>query len=116
MAEVIQAGGGLHKNSIIKRLILCATLVNLHKIFCKTTRKILIPVQLIDNKLRKMEKVDKGGLSRRKFIGKTAAGVAGVGAIMKTGQSAASYQRIIGSNDRINIGFLGCGARSAGHR
>lgn len=30
--------------------------------------------------------------------------------------SAASYKRIIGANDRINIGFLGCGARSMGHQ
>jgi len=30
--------------------------------------------------------------------------------------SAASYKRIIGANDRINIGFLGCGARSDGHQ
>ena len=30
--------------------------------------------------------------------------------------NAASYKRIIGANDRINIGFLGCGARSKGHQ
>ena len=30
--------------------------------------------------------------------------------------SAASYKRIIGANDRINIGFLGCGDRSSGHQ
>jgi predicted dehydrogenase len=29
---------------------------------------------------------------------------------------AFSYARIKGANDRINIGFLGCGARSSGHR
>jgi predicted dehydrogenase len=32
------------------------------------------------------------------------------------GLSAKSYARVKGSNDRINIGFLGCGARSLGHR
>ncbi len=29
--------------------------------------------------------------------------------------SAKSYRKILGSNDRINIAFLGCGARSQGH-
>ena len=51
-------------------------------------------------------------LSRRKFIEKSAIGVAGITASL----SAKSYGRIIGSNDRIQIGFLGCGARSRGHR
>ena len=32
------------------------------------------------------------------------------------GLGAKSYARVIGSNDRINIGFLGCGARGRGHR
>ncbi len=52
-------------------------------------------------------------LSRRKFIGKTAAGIAGM-TVLSNGStlSAASYRRIIGANDRINIGFLGCGSRS----
>ena len=59
----------------------------------------------------------KNGLSRRKFIGKTATGIAGV--VVSSGVStlnAASYRRIIGANDRINIGFLGCGGRSSGHQ
>src|SRR5437867_4413005 len=30
--------------------------------------------------------------------------------------SAASYSRIVGANDRIQIGLIGCGHRSAGHR
>ena len=56
-------------------------------------------------------------LSRRNFIGKTAAGIAGAAVYSgSTSMSAASYNRIIGSNDRINIGFLGCGARSGGHQ
>jgi predicted dehydrogenase len=56
-------------------------------------------------------------LSRRKFIGKTAAGIAGA-AVLSGGTSlnAASYRRVIGANDRIGIGFLGCGARSRGHQ
>ena len=55
--------------------------------------------------------------TRRNFIGKTVAGLAGVA--VSTGassMSAVSYKRIIGSNDRINIGFLGCGSRSSGHQ
>ena len=59
----------------------------------------------------------KNELSRRKFIGKTAAGL--VGAAVTSGassMSAASYNRIIGANDRINIGFLGCGGRSSDHQ
>jgi len=56
-------------------------------------------------------------LSRRRFIGKTAAGL--VGAAVSTSVSslnAASYRRIAGANDRINIGFLGCGGRSRDHQ
>ena len=56
-------------------------------------------------------------LSRRKFIGKTAAGIAGATVLSKgSTMTAASYKRIIGANDRINIGFLGCGARGRGHQ
>src|ERR1051325_1441698 len=43
-------------------------------------------------------------VSRRKFI--AAAGA----------WPAASYARIVGANDRIQIGLLGCGHRSSGHR
>ncbi len=45
--------------------------------------------------------------SRRQFVG-AAAGVVGM--------TAASYARVPGANDRISIGMLGCGSRSAGHR
>ncbi len=58
----------------------------------------------------------KNELSRRKFIGKTAAGFAGAAVSMSANLSAASYRRTIGANDRINIGFLGCGSRSSGHQ
>ncbi len=56
-------------------------------------------------------------ISRRNFLGKTAAGVAATtvsanATAMKTG----SYGRILGANDRINIAFLGCGSRSHGHQ
>lgn len=57
-------------------------------------------------------------LSRRNFIEKAALGLAGtaVSTSSLSAMSASSYKRIIGANDRINIGFLGCGARSRGHR
>ena len=55
-------------------------------------------------------------ITRRDFIGTTTAGLAGMATTGKIPSiSAASYQRIKGANDRINIGFLGCGARSRGH-
>ena len=59
----------------------------------------------------------KNELSRRKFIGKTAAGIAGLTVISGSSSlSAASYSRIIGANDRINIGFIGCGSRGSDHQ
>ncbi len=51
-------------------------------------------------------------ISRRQFIGRTAAAAAGATVL---GASARSYGRIIGANDRIQIGLLGCGDRSEGH-
>ena len=69
--------------------------------------------------------MSKKNLSRRNFIGKAAIGITGTAlssiggasAIASgTSMSAASYKKIIGSNDRINIAFLGCGARSRGHQ
>ncbi|NMC37390.1 MAG: Gfo/Idh/MocA family oxidoreductase [Bacteroidales bacterium] len=58
----------------------------------------------------------KSKLSRRSFLGKAAAGMTGVAVSIETSFPASSYKRIIGSNDRINIGFLGCGSRSSGHQ
>jgi len=54
----------------------------------------------------------KNKIGRRDFIGRAAAGAA----VAASAVNASSYPRIRGANDRINIGFLGCGARSAGHR
>ena len=51
-------------------------------------------------------------ISRRQFINSSAVGVAGLSA----GLSAKSYSQILGANDRINIAFLGTGARGSGHR
>jgi predicted dehydrogenase len=50
--------------------------------------------------------------TRREFLGKTAAGITGATVAM----SAVSYKKIAGANDRINIGFIGCGGRGSGHR
>ena len=59
----------------------------------------------------------KQDVTRRDFIGKTTAGLIGVAVSSSaSSMSAVSYKRIIGSNDRINIGFLGCGSRSNEHQ
>lgn len=55
-------------------------------------------------------------ITRRKFVAKTAAGTAGLYAGLSMNMPARSYARIAGANDRINIGFLGTGSRSRGHR
>jgi predicted dehydrogenase len=62
--------------------------------------------------------MSKTSLTRRNFLGKAAIGLAGASLPISsaTSMSAASYKRIVGANDRINIGFLGCGARSRGHQ
>ena len=54
----------------------------------------------------------KEKIGRREFMNGAAAGAA-AGALAA---NASSYERIKGANDRINIAFLGCGARSSGHR
>jgi predicted dehydrogenase len=54
----------------------------------------------------------KNKLTRRKFVSQTAFGLTGTVLAM----NAKSYSRIIGANDRIYIGFLGCGDRSRGHQ
>ena len=59
----------------------------------------------------------KVSITKRNFIAKTAVGITGLAASANTSaMSAASYKRIMGANDRINIGFLGCGHRSQGHQ
>ena len=59
----------------------------------------------------------KESISRRNFLGKTAAGIAATAVTANaSSMTTASYNRIIGANDRINIGFLGCGSRSHGHQ
>ena len=51
-------------------------------------------------------------MTRRKFVKTYSAAALGTAAAMR----ASSYSKILGANDRINIGFLGCGARSRRHR
>ncbi len=49
------------------------------------------------------------GFNRRTFV-KGAGGLA-----LAAGLSAKSYARVLGANDRIRLGLLGCGGRSEGH-
>src|ERR1700756_1541648 len=49
------------------------------------------------------------GIDRRAFLKGTG------GLLMATGMDARSYARIVGANDRIRLGQLGCGDRSEGH-
>jgi predicted dehydrogenase len=55
--------------------------------------------------------VEKGEerIDRRTFVKATG------GAMLAAGMTAKSYGRILGANDRIRIGQLGCGGRSQGH-
>ena len=56
-----------------------------------------------------MPQTPKEGINRRTFV-------AGAGGMMLvTSMSAKSYARVLGANDRIHIGQLGCGNRSQGH-
>ena len=51
--------------------------------------------------------------NRRTFIRKTALGTAGV-SVGLTAMSAKSYGRILGANDRINMGVIGLRGRGKG--
>jgi len=53
---------------------------------------------------------DSTPVSRRQFIH----GAAGAAAATIIPSTACSYDRILGANDRIQIGLLGCGARAGG--
>jgi predicted dehydrogenase len=54
-----------------------------------------------------MKEID--GIDRRTFLKATG------GVLMAAGMEARSYARILGANDRIRLGQLGCGDRSEGH-
>ena len=49
------------------------------------------------------------GTDRRTFMKQA------TGTMLAAGMSAKSYARVLGANDRIRIGQLGCGDRSEGH-
>lgn len=51
---------------------------------------------------------DSSELNRRAFLGKSAAVLAGSAVLPRT---ALSYERIVGSNDRISLGHIGIGSR-----
>src|ERR1700723_4049020 len=56
-----------------------------------------------------MAEMNHEGMDRRTFVKQ--AGVT----MLAAGMSAKSYGRILGANDRIRLGQLGCGDRSQGH-
>jgi predicted dehydrogenase len=56
-----------------------------------------------------MPEMNNEGMDRRTFVKQ--AGVA----MLAAGMSAKSYGRVLGANDRIRLGQLGCGSRSRGH-
>ncbi|MGB9618910.1 MAG: Gfo/Idh/MocA family oxidoreductase, partial [Armatimonadota bacterium] len=63
---------------------------------------------------------DDRGMSRREFIRKAGTATAGVVAGSMMGgrllaQAAPAPGRVIGANDRINIGFVGVGGMGSGH-
>ena len=51
----------------------------------------------------------QGEIDRRTFVKQAG------GTILAAGMDARSYARILGANDRIRLGQLGCGGRSQGH-
>jgi predicted dehydrogenase len=60
--------------------------------------------------------MESTNISRRKFVkglAGTAAGIATFGSSL--GMSAISYSRIIGANERINVGVIGCGGMANAH-
>ena len=65
------------------------------------------------DKIKQTSPSDSPKISRRDFLGKAAAAAAGAAVLSTT---ARSYSRIIGANDRIRIGQIGCGSRAFGHR
>src|SRR3954465_15709515 len=54
---------------------------------------------------RRKSTMSEQSLNRRKFFGSAAA----------LSLSAAGYANVAGSNDRLRVGFIGCGGRAPGH-
>ncbi|MBI5010208.1 MAG: twin-arginine translocation signal domain-containing protein [Bacteroidia bacterium] len=60
--------------------------------------------------------MESTSISRRKFVKGLAGGAAGVAVLGSyPGMSAISYSRIIGANERINLGVIGCGGMAGSH-
>ena len=60
--------------------------------------------------------MEKNQMTRRQFalrLGASAAGIAAFGSTL--GMSAKSYSRIIGANERMKIGVIGCGSMANAH-
>jgi predicted dehydrogenase len=57
----------------------------------------------------KMTAQENPGIDRRTFVKQAA------GTLLAAGMDARSYARVLGANDRIRLGQLGCGSRSHGH-
>src|SRR6201996_6950767 len=56
-----------------------------------------------------MKETANEGMDRRTFVKQAG------GALLAAGMDARSYARVLGANDRIRLGQLGCGDRSQGH-
>lgn len=56
-----------------------------------------------------MSNKEESRLSRRHFVGSATA------ATLAAGVTASSYGRVIGSNERISLGLIGCGSRGNAH-
>ena len=60
--------------------------------------------------------MEKNKITRRQFALRLSASAAGIAAFGSTlGMSAKSYSRIMGANERIKIGVIGCGGMANGH-
>jgi predicted dehydrogenase len=60
--------------------------------------------------------MESNDISRRKFVKGLAGSVAGIAALgSSTGMSALSYSSIIGANEKLNIGVIGCGGMANSH-
>lgn len=60
--------------------------------------------------------MEKNNISRRQFAARLAASAAGIATFGSTlGMSAKSYSRILGSNERMKIGVIGCGGMANHH-
>src|SRR5436309_3104498 len=68
-------------------------------------RSILCMMERTRRPARRKITMNEKSLNRRKFLGSAAA----------MSLSAASYANIPGSNDRLRVGFIGCGGRAQAH-